>query len=473
MPVAAGASGISLINRRVGTEPRHLFWTVSLLWLGVLVWLAGTHAAEVSKDIPLLGAWAALLMVVNLLPITGWRPAQFTVDLPVTLAAALVLAPTQTAIVATIGTFDPREIKGEISLSRDLFNRSHVGLGSFLGAAAIHALNRSPGTSRLILAFAFAALAIHTALNYALVSVAISLEHRQGFVETLRRMRLGTIPDFALTFLAWGVLGAMLAVLYDQVGALALLAFMGPALLGRQILARSQMWVETERAYRSREQTLVRLSEQIDEERTEERRLIAADLHDEVLQPLFKVTLLSHVVKADLASGRLLAMDEDLPELLAAAELASGTLRELIGDLRRSGLGRGGLTATLLNLVRRLNEEAGISIDARIGQVQTSPAKEVAVYQIAKEALTNATQHAKASSMSVELREDGESLILEVQDDGVGFDPYQQAEGHFGIPIMRDRAAGVRGQFFLDSSPGEGCKVVAVIPSDRDDLAAR
>src|SRR5439155_1571476 len=117
-------------------------------------------------------------------------------------------------------------------------------------------------------------------------------------------------------------------------------------------------------AYRSREQALQQVTNQIGQERMDERRLIAAELHDEVLQPLFKVTLMAQVLKADLARGQLLELDQDVPELLTASDLASTTLRELIGDLRRSALGRGGVSSSL---------EAFLAISGR-ARTSTHPA---------------------------------------------------------------------------------------------------
>src|SRR5262249_49983114 len=159
---------------------------------------------------------------------------------------------------------------------------------------------------------------------------------------------------FALSFGVWGVLGAMLVTMYLEIGPWSLTAFLAPVLLGRQMLVRSQMLVDTTAAYRSRERAISEISKRIRDERRDERRLIAADLHDEVLQPLFKVSLMAQVLKEDLSRGKLLELDQDLPELLTAADLASGSLRDLIRDIRQSSLGRGGLAPALSRLVDTL-----------------------------------------------------------------------------------------------------------------------
>src|SRR2546428_13537030 len=98
------------------------------------------------------------------------------------------------------------------------------------------------------------------------------------------------------------------------------------------------MVIDGRRAYRSREAALAELSRQIFAERSDERRMLAAYLHDEVLQPLFKVTRMAQVLKTDLGSGRLLEMDQDLPDLLTAAERASSTLTRLHAALRKAPL---------------------------------------------------------------------------------------------------------------------------------------
>src|SRR5439155_5085994 len=130
--------------------------------------------------------------------------------------------------------------------------------------------------SVFILPVALVSMAAMMATNYLLVGTAISLEYGHTFGEVIRRLRLGTPSDFALTFVSWAVLGSMLASLYDQSHPWGLIAFLFPTLLARQTLMRSQMFIDTSKAYRQREQVLTELSHKISEERTDERRLIAA-----------------------------------------------------------------------------------------------------------------------------------------------------------------------------------------------------
>lgn len=219
------------------------------------------------------------------------------------------------------------------------------------------------------------------------------------------------------------------------------------------------MFLDANEAYESREAVISQLSKRMLDERTDERRLIAADLHDEVLQPLFQMTLLAQVLKADISTGRLLELDEDLPQLLSAAETTADSLRALIGDLRRSAMGRGGVSPAIESLLRGLSQQFPSRIRSNIQQVELAPVAELVVYQIAKEAITNSVAHSKADTIDVSLQQMEEGILLEIEDNGDGFDPFIERVGHFGIAIMRERAAAIGAQLFIDAAPGAGCVV--------------
>jgi len=363
-------------------------------------------------------------------------------DVPMAVAVALILNPIEAGLVGFLSSFDSKEFQGEITPTKAIFNRCQTGLTYFAGSSLVHAISASPTDAGHIVFMAFLALTAITLGNYLFIGLGISLEHSYSFGKVIRRLRLGTPVDFILTFLAWGLLAAMLAALYNDVNLWVLFAFLGPTLLGRQVLMRSQMFVEALRAHQSKDAAMAQLEASMDEERSDERRLIAADLHDQVLQPLFKVTLLAQVLKADLVSGRLLDMDRDVPELVAACELASDSIRQLIGDLRRSPLGRGGLPAALQSMVRAFQDQTSIQLEVSLAEVGTDPISQLVFYQVAKEAVANAVRHSKATTLRLDLDRCNDGIQLSIEDDGIGFDPLVQASGHhFGLEIMRERAA--------------------------------
>ncbi len=95
-------------------------------------------------------------------------------------------------------------------------------------------------------------------------------------------------------------------------------------------------------------------------------------------------------------------------------------------------------------------------IHDQVEAVEVNPDLELVIYQIAKEAVTNALSHSRAQSVWVLLRQDPKGVELTVRDDGMGFDPTSIPEGHYGLDIMRERAEAVGADFELDSNPGGG-----------------
>jgi signal transduction histidine kinase len=457
-----GGGAIGYENRS-RLKAQVFLWAISLIWVSFLAADTARHAAGLKSDLLVLVPWIVLLMISSVSSIDGWQSSHFAVNEPLITAAALVLPPVEAGLVGLLGGLDSREIQGRLPLNKAMFNRSQLSMMIYIGSLIAHHLVPHPSSAPYVLPLAFLVLLLGTTLNYALIPFALSLEHSCSVPKVLQRLRLGAPIDFSLTQVAGAVLGAMLATFYGAIHTWALLAFLVPIFLARQALLRSQMFLETHRAYISQNEVLTLLSKRMSEERSDERRLIAADLHDEVMQPLFKVSLMAHVLSSELATGRLLEMEEDLPELVAAAETASSTLRDAIGDLRKSSLGVDGLGKALnrLSAVMSFSTDAAIHIEA--SPLVVDPSQELALYQIAKEAVSNAVVHSSASHIWVELASGTWGVSLMVRDDGVGFDQDEIPRGHYGIAIMRERAAAIGGYFSLETSNGRGCRVSITI----------
>ena len=93
------------------------------------------------------------------------------------------------------------------------------------------------------------------------------------------------------------------------------------------------------------------------------------------------------------------------------------------------------------------------------------PELESAIYRIVQESLTNVIKHADAEHVEIAIVEDGEVTIT-VHDDGSGFDPSQRGDG-FGLLGMRERVSLVGGELRVESEPGGGTTVIAVLPAQR------
>lgn len=458
---------IASTHRWPRIDVRPLLWAVSLAWLALLIPSLIDQWRDLATNLLSLLPWVLVLSVVNLLPVRGWK-ADMVADWPIQLAALLVFTPLEAGILGFVGAFDRREFRREITFSKAMFNRSQVAVVNFVVSLLVHTLLASPTSSALIIPLSFLALVVRVALNYLLAGIIISFDAGRSLPEVVTKLKIGRVSDFILTLVGWGVEGAMLAVVYDQLHPAALFAILVPTLVGRRVLTTSQMFVEAERAYRSSEKAVRHISRQILHERLDERRLIAAELHDDVLQPVFKMTLMAHVVQTDLARGRLLELEDDLRDLVATAEKSAESVRKVIGELRHSGFRSGGLPSALSTLLGRFRAQVNANFHTELATVEAGESTELTLYQIAKEAITNAVLHSRARNIWVVLVQDTELIRLTVRDDGVGFNPNLARTDHFGIEIMHERAKIAGGQLFIDADAGSGTTVTAVLPVEHE-----
>ena len=196
-----------------------------------------------------------------------------------------------------------------------------------------------------------------------------------------------------------------------------------------------------------------------------ERSRIALDLHDEVNQSLTGVLL-------RLETLRRAAPAELQPELAETRAVAARAMEELLAlahRLRPASLDDLGLRAAVAGLVDE-NGRGGIETEFEFeGDVSgLAPEAQLVTYRIAQEALSNAVQHAGASHVHVRMAGSGESLELQVDDDGSGFDPGDAAHG-LGLAGMRERALMVDGSLDVQSRPGAGTRVT--LRTGRADVA--
>jgi signal transduction histidine kinase len=193
----------------------------------------------------------------------------------------------------------------------------------------------------------------------------------------------------------------------------------------------------------------------------EERQRLARDLHDSVTQALYGVTLHAEAATRLLAAGDLATVAEYLHELQETAQEALDEMRLLIFELRPPILEQAGLVAALQARLGAVEGRANLETQLIADGVNQLPAiVEQALYRIAQEALNNALKHAHAQRITVALRRTEASAILEVIDDGIGFDPASASDtGGLGVRGMTERVAQLGGVFKVQSAPGAGTQV--------------
>jgi two-component system, NarL family, sensor kinase len=198
----------------------------------------------------------------------------------------------------------------------------------------------------------------------------------------------------------------------------------------------------------------------------QERRRIARDLHDGVVQDLAGVSY-------DLrAAGEVLDRDPGAaaPALRRGGEQvrrAIRQLRTLLVDLYPESLHRQGLAPALSDLLARLDARRITTELAIEPGVELEPAQEALVFRAAQEALRNVTAHADARRVSVRLaREDGHH-VLRVADDGRGFSPAADDRPRFGLRMLDDLARDAGGELVVDAAPEGGTVVDLRLPVRR------
>jgi signal transduction histidine kinase len=196
----------------------------------------------------------------------------------------------------------------------------------------------------------------------------------------------------------------------------------------------------------------------------EDRERIAKELHDGAIQALFAVGM-------NLQGSALLAGSHDLR---ARIENAVEELDRVIRDLRNYIFGlRPGILAdrqldqALQQLIEEFGQRTGVlavaEVDPQVAAELTGRAGDVV--QLAREALSNVSRHAEAATCRVSLYrdQDGDG-VLEVDDDGRGFDPAKATGAGQGLRNLRERAERLGGQAEIHSTPGEGTRVRVIIP---------
>jgi signal transduction histidine kinase len=223
-----------------------------------------------------------------------------------------------------------------------------------------------------------------------------------------------------------------------------------------------------DRLVHERTRQLDTLARRLQEASEAEKAALARELHDEfgAILTVSKMDLawVSRQLNADQAS--LAARLAEITDLLDQGLLAK---RRIVEGLRPSALSHFGLGVAARELAERYASRAGWSLRVRVPEVvpTLSDDVEIMLYRVLQESLTNAVKYAAARNVEVELVVDPGRYVLRVCDDGIGFDVAavrSEAQGIFG---MRHRVEARCGHFTIDSRPGCGTRVTAVIPAAR------
>jgi signal transduction histidine kinase len=198
----------------------------------------------------------------------------------------------------------------------------------------------------------------------------------------------------------------------------------------------------------------------------EERQRLARELHDSVTQSLYGVSLYVEAATRALGDGDLAPVGANLAEIRDTVQEALGEMRLLLFELRPPLLEELGLAGALQARLHAVEARAGLMTELRAPAAteRVSPEVEQELYRLAQEALNNVVKHAHARQVIVELDLTSNRAILDIADDGVGFEPALGGTGGFGLHSMRERVARLGGLLRIDSRPGEGTSLHIEVP---------
>jgi PAS domain S-box-containing protein len=214
---------------------------------------------------------------------------------------------------------------------------------------------------------------------------------------------------------------------------------------------------------------LAELSRRVVAVQEEERRRLAAELHDSTSPNLSAVALNLGMIASDLAPSVLAAIDSRLADTRVLLADAIASIRDACAELRPATLDYAGLLRALQGHAEQFSRRTGIEVEVSCpdSQMRLAQETESTLFRIAQEALTNAAKHAHAKTIKIEFAYADGQTELTISDDGVGFDPKALGQSEhrpgLGLLTMQERAEFAGGRFSLESAPEKGTRIRVVI----------
>jgi signal transduction histidine kinase len=443
--------------------------------------------------------------VVDLIPVPVWGGMQLSLSFPILIGVAIVFPPPVAALVALLGSADPRELKREVSPLMTLFNRSQVAISIFVASLTFHAL-ASPTTSWYFLIPAVLAAALCAyAVNVLAVAVEHSVKNRVPLLRVLAKMHGSAPLEFVVSYVGLGLFGAAIARFYLTDGLWSVVAFLAPLVFARQMYFRSRALADqladqntmlADQAQRL-EELLHKEHETVDELRELNRmkgEFVAVVSHE-----------LRTPVTALIGYAKTLQQDEFAEDAVLRAEFLERMERQ--GD-RLLRLVENLLTASRLesnqlplSIARVLFEdictEVVEGLSAESGRIDLRVPDDLPVLQTDRQLLSRVVQNLidnalkyspDGTSCELGARAEPESIVFWVRDHGIGI-PAEQLERIFerfyqvdssstrtfrgaglGLSLVADLLEHLGGAIEVASEPGEGSTFTVTLPVEHQSV---
>lgn len=215
---------------------------------------------------------------------------------------------------------------------------------------------------------------------------------------------------------------------------------------------------------RDRTASLAELATHLQQVREEERGHLARELHDELGALLTAAKLDVARLKSRLGAQAAPEIAQRLQHLTETLNSGIALKRRIIEDLRPSSLANLGLNASLEILAREFSERSGVEVTPSVEQVDLDENRQLTIYRLVQESLTNVGKYAQARQVDVSVRNYTNHVEVDIRDDGQGFDVTQVRPSTHGLAGMRHRVEAAGGKLSVTSRPGAGTRITAVLP---------
>lgn len=219
-----------------------------------------------------------------------------------------------------------------------------------------------------------------------------------------------------------------------------------------------------EQLVRERTATLTELANHLQQVREDERGHLARELHDELGALLTAAKLDVARLKSKIEMGNPEVADR-VKHLTETLNSGIALKRRIVEDLRPSSLANLGLCTSLEILTNEFSQRIGIVVDANLEPVEMPDATELTIYRLVQESLTNIGKYANADKIEVSVHNYPTYVAVQIQDNGQGFDLSSIRPNSHGLAGMRHRVEAAGGRLTINSAPGEGTTISAVIPT--------
>jgi signal transduction histidine kinase len=452
-----------------------LAWFLALIWAVAVAGLIPALGQKPNWPGALFAGALVAMLAVWSVPLAARIQGRWSASVFVALAFAFTVGPLA-IVTMSVGYVCVFHVRRRTGLVRSAFNLANHILRNLAAWAAYSGLaGPEPSMARAIgagVAGGVVELAVGTGLLGVVLGIATQDFRPRELIRAVRQLLYWNV---AFGFAAGGV-----AVLYRIGGSLGLLVLLVPVVMLQMSLVATarRMHAEAEKDAahaRERERLLRREAQALrraGDASEVERKRIAADLHDSVIQDMSGLLFRSSAMLGRLSDGDASVWTREGVEgyLTYTHDLAAEAVRELrtlMVELAPPLLDQEGLASALRQLLSRLDREH-IAWSLECSEERLDQRHQRLVYRVVQEALRNVIQHAQCHTVWVTVRVDGDRLLASIRDDGRGFSAAERAErrkkGHAGLGLLVQTARDGGGEVSITSHPGRGTRVELSAP---------